>query len=189
MKKKAEYKNSVRSKQMIKSAYFSLLKEKQPSKITVTDIVSTADINRGTFYSHYEDINALVNTIEEEFINELYSAINDVDILDSPRSIFIKISDILCSDREFYKTVVNNGISAQFIHKLQNKFVEYMEQNEKIDVELRNSVEFKIRARFFASGVASIYIAWINDEIICTADELADRLNEIIMDDTLLFCK
>ena len=35
-----------------------MLSEKQEiNKITVTEPVKRADINRGTFYSHYDDIN------------------------------------------------------------------------------------------------------------------------------------
>ena len=53
---KAEYKNAVRSRKMIQRALVALLQEKELDKITVTDIVTRADINRGTFYAHYTDI-------------------------------------------------------------------------------------------------------------------------------------
>ncbi len=33
-----------------------LIQEKDVEKITVTDIITRADINRGTFYAHYQDI-------------------------------------------------------------------------------------------------------------------------------------
>ena len=46
---KAEYRSSIRSKTMIKEALLELMIEKPFDKITITDIVKKADINRGTF--------------------------------------------------------------------------------------------------------------------------------------------
>lgn len=45
MCQKAEYRSSIRSRRMIREAYTQLLKEKDLSKITVTDIVTRADLN------------------------------------------------------------------------------------------------------------------------------------------------
>ena len=53
---KAEYRSAVRSRKLIKAALADLLQEKPLDKITVTDVVNRAQINRGTFYAHYTDI-------------------------------------------------------------------------------------------------------------------------------------
>ena len=39
----------------IKKAFIQLLKQKDLDHITIHDITEAADINRGTFYLHYED--------------------------------------------------------------------------------------------------------------------------------------
>ena len=49
---KAEYRSAIRSRKLINEALADLLTEKPLDKITVTDVVSRADINRGTFYAH-----------------------------------------------------------------------------------------------------------------------------------------
>ena len=56
MSVKKNYRNAVRSKKMIRQACLELLQEKPCEKITVTDIVARADLNRSTFYAHYPDI-------------------------------------------------------------------------------------------------------------------------------------
>ena len=54
---KATYRNSVKSKKLIRSALITLLEKKQDiTNITVSDIVKTANINRGTFYNHYNNL-------------------------------------------------------------------------------------------------------------------------------------
>jgi len=56
MTERKENRNARRSRQMIREAFEELLEEKGFHKITVTDIVARADLNRSTFYAHYPDI-------------------------------------------------------------------------------------------------------------------------------------
>lgn len=49
MAPKKEYRSAVRSRRLIREAFLQLLQEKELRKITVTDIVNRADINRTTF--------------------------------------------------------------------------------------------------------------------------------------------
>ncbi len=66
------YKNSLRSETLIKEAVVSLLSEKKDlNKITVSEIVEKAGINRGTFYNHYSDIKDVLNQIEDEIMARL----------------------------------------------------------------------------------------------------------------------
>ena len=55
-----------KTKQNIRNALFGLLEEKSRDKITVSEIVQKADINRSTFYFYYEDINDLFRQTETE---------------------------------------------------------------------------------------------------------------------------
>lgn len=46
----------------INAAFVSLLQGKELRDISVTDICKLADIDRSTFYAHYEDVSALANS-------------------------------------------------------------------------------------------------------------------------------
>ena len=70
---KAEYRSAIRSRKLIIDALADLLQEKPLDKITVTDVVSRADINRGTFYAHFRDIPDVV----DHLIQQTFSAIRD----------------------------------------------------------------------------------------------------------------
>ena len=70
MKQKAEYKSAIRSRRLIKEAFTELMEEKEIDKITVTDIVKKADINRGTFYAHYANTRSLIEQIENDVLME-----------------------------------------------------------------------------------------------------------------------
>lgn len=51
---------------VIREAFFALLAEVGFAKMTVADICRHADINRGTFYLHYEDKFALLDALIDE---------------------------------------------------------------------------------------------------------------------------
>ena len=59
------------TKTVIRQALFDLLQEKPINKITVTDVCKLADINRSTFYSHYEDVYALLASIQNELFENV----------------------------------------------------------------------------------------------------------------------
>ena len=53
-----------KTKRAIQKAFIALLREKPIEKITVKEIAERAEINKTTFYSHYETLDALTAEIE-----------------------------------------------------------------------------------------------------------------------------
>ena len=61
---KREYRNSTRTKKMIRTAFAELIGEKKMiSNISVSELAERADIAKSTFYNHYEDIYAVADEI------------------------------------------------------------------------------------------------------------------------------
>lgn len=52
----------------IRDGYLDLLTEKDINRITVKDVCERSGISRGTFYLHYEDINALLHDINSWYV-------------------------------------------------------------------------------------------------------------------------
>ena len=67
----AENRRVRMTKKIIKESLLELLDQKPPDKITVTDICKTADLNRSTFYAHYEDTAQILREIEGDVIQQL----------------------------------------------------------------------------------------------------------------------
>lgn len=70
------------TKKAIKESFLKLLNDKPMNKITVRDIVEDCGINRNSFYYHYQDIPALLESIVEEAAGEIiarYPKINSID--------------------------------------------------------------------------------------------------------------
>lgn len=65
------------TKKAIKDSFLELFEKKPLEKISVTEICNNADINRGTFYSHYSDPYDLKKKLEEEFLETIRGKIRE----------------------------------------------------------------------------------------------------------------
>ncbi|MDO6448894.1 TetR/AcrR family transcriptional regulator [Oceanobacillus profundus] len=63
---------SERTKQHIQQGFYTLLKIRHFSDITVQDICDQTLIHRSTFYRYYSDKYVLLNTLVESVTKELY---------------------------------------------------------------------------------------------------------------------
>ena len=66
------------TKQVIKSSLLELLQTKPFEQITVKELCQKADINRATFYSHYDTLISLIEEIEYEECKELFDMLDDI---------------------------------------------------------------------------------------------------------------
>jgi AcrR family transcriptional regulator len=180
---KAEYRSAIRSRKLIKQAYVELIKEKNIDKITIKDVVTKADINRGTFYAHYSSINAVSEQIGSEIVSALFEFLDefkDSRMIENPLPFLRKISRFLEEDLEFYRTLINSQSSIIFLNKLKRLFVNKIRSDEKKMLAIKNKDQFIICVDLFASGFVGLYQDWFNHKITMSLDDLAVNFSEII---------
>jgi AcrR family transcriptional regulator len=62
-----------KTKKLLREAFIELLLKKDIKNISVKELASLADVNRGTFYLHYQDIYDLYKQIEDDMYEKLRS--------------------------------------------------------------------------------------------------------------------
>lgn len=67
-----------KSQRILRQSFLNLLNQKNFNQITVTEIISKADLGRSTFYAHYEDKYQLLEEIENELIGGLVDLMIDL---------------------------------------------------------------------------------------------------------------
>lgn len=65
------YAATKKSSDKMKRAFFELVEEKHYSKITVTELISKADVSRTTFYRHYKDVYDMYDKICVELLEDV----------------------------------------------------------------------------------------------------------------------
>ena len=179
---KAEYKNSIANKRKIISTYLQILGEDQ-SKLSVTEIVKRAGINRGTFYLHFKNIPEVGKCIEDELAKRFKVLESDfwkVDIALSPESILTKFNEIISKDVEYYKLIIKVGDSYNLLSKIKKSIFNTVCNNFKIMKYVTNLERFKTVVEYVISGCLNSYIAWIMGEIDCDLATLTDLLTRLI---------
>jgi AcrR family transcriptional regulator len=87
-----------RTLKLLQNAMVELLREKEFSQITVQDVTERAEVNRATFYDHFDDKYDLLNYyVREDFQSRLDSKLPDNPLftLDNLRVLTLTVSDYL----------------------------------------------------------------------------------------------
>ena len=70
------------TRQVIKESFLALLQDKPVNRITVKEVCEAAELNRATFYAHYSDCFALLQSIEQELLDCFEKSMHLVDGFD-----------------------------------------------------------------------------------------------------------
>lgn len=180
---KAEYRSSIRSKNLIKKALVKLMHEKELARITVSDIIREADISRGTFYAHYTDINSVIEQIENEELKKLLAFVDSFKGADlkNPTTVFLRsVCEYLAQDMEYYRMIIKTNIVHNFLHRLINIFYEktvksILEANESV-----TTTGADIYLSYTSAGASMVIISWLNGDITATPKEVAEMLSKLV---------
>ena len=183
MGQKAEYRSAIRSRRMIREAYTELLKEKDLSKITVTDIIKRADLNRATFYAHYPDVRGVTEEIENEIIAKMLDVLEEfryTNFFRNPAPLLLKLSRYLEEDADFYRTLVRANGSEIFMEKLKKVFTDHMINDSDIPDDMRSSKMVSLRVCYFAGGIVNLYKQWFRGDLDCTLNDIAMEVSKLL---------
>ena len=101
----------TKTRKSIQNAYLNLLRQKGTEKITISDIAREADIDRKTFYLHYDSPEDIIREYAEEKTRELLTrlTIRSFFSLAFDRKIFAKeVNSMLAEHLEFCRRVAGN---------------------------------------------------------------------------------
>lgn len=153
-----------KTKRDIKHALVWLLSIKSISDITVKELAEVADINRKTFYNHYQNTQEIVDEIICDTVNEYLSVFTETEIKNNNQSL-IEFTKYLKKEKIYYKNLFNaknnfdiiNKICQMLSLKLKAHICSQFSFSKQHDEEL---VEYTINC--LISGTFSIYLNWLN---------------------------
>lgn len=184
-----------KTKNAIKQAFIKLLAEKELERITIQDITTLADVNRGTFYLHYEDKYILLSDLEDEILASLADEIGtsklvmqDSNLEDFAKNFSEKIlKNIILhiqKDIDFYLVIFKLDRKSQ----LEDKISELMYANMVKIISNKQKIS-GIPIDYFHSYVSGATISfikhWVQDNNRMEPNIVADHLFKIIFNGPL----
>ncbi len=102
---------------VLKEAFLTLLKEKPVNKITVKEVCTLAQLNRATFYAHYSDCFALMQSIENELIAAFEKSLRYVNSFDVS-TLIAAIYDMVDQNQEACRVLILGNTSSTLLTRM-----------------------------------------------------------------------
>ena len=127
MKVKVANSSSRKTREKIQKAFAILMKEKQSlNKITVTDLVKKADITRGSFYTHYDNIYEVAKELQDETLQILVKDINQLRKIEYVPLYFDTIFQYLRENEEIYSMILSSSEPLLFTDTMSKFMCEHL---------------------------------------------------------------
>ncbi|WP_079709581.1 TetR/AcrR family transcriptional regulator [Paraliobacillus ryukyuensis] len=167
----------IRTRASIKKVLIELIEEKGFEAVTVKDIATKANINRGTFYSHYQDKYDLMMKCEEELLQELEKKIikNLPEVISNlaptsspsiPFTILVPFFEFLNQNRGFIKALLGAKGDLSFQSKLKIFMQKTLFDNNNHPIFKQKNL--LVPQEYLISYIASAHIGvieeWLNHD-------------------------
>ena len=168
----------------ILDAFFKLVKEKKPDRITVSDITKTAGIARSTFYNHYQDIPSLISAVEDKTIHDVFSMMenfqpkNDRDICSS---YFLTLCRYTM-ENPFLSGLLSTPHGNDLFEKMLTMLHHYVTEttsNSRPDRHTKEEVSYVITCAI--GSTIGVLHKWSRGNFNLAPEVIADILSEIFL--------
>lgn len=162
------------TKMLLKKSLIELMHEKSIHEINIKDICLGADINRSTFYRHYNTQFELYDEVLEDITNDISEIyVSCMGEVNSTNKFLVEVLKYIESNRDTFLVILSgksNVSMGETFNRFTSRFISY-----------ENSSELKVYIiQFIAAGMTSFIWTWLNKENRRPAEDVALIINSII---------
>jgi len=174
MRKKKLDRRVKMSKSFLKEALISLLEKKHISEITVKELCELADVNRSTFYAHYEHLYDLLNEMENDIISELKRALHSYMSVQGNNALLIieNLIEFIGSKHSTCEVLLSPNSNISFEKKIRNIVHQSLLSDWK-EASLIEERYFDYISAFLISGSIEVVKTWLQNNRDQTPQEIA----------------
>ncbi|MGN0151126.1 MAG: TetR/AcrR family transcriptional regulator C-terminal domain-containing protein [Wujia sp.] len=172
---------SLNTKKALAEALKDAMKKKPFQKITVSELIQKCDVNRKTFYYHFEDIYALLKwTFEQEAIE----VVKNFDLLVDDEEAIAFVMDYVENNEYIlncaYDSIGRDELKQFFCADFLEISVSIIEQAETL-MGKKMAPEYKdFLSHFYMEAIAGMLIDWIKDRTQRNRKDVIDYISNTI---------
>lgn len=165
------------SKRLLKDAVMELLPKKHISKISVSEVCERAEINRTTFYRHYQTPHDILLELELDFVKQFYEAPIDTTEAADMRKHAARLCCFLYDNRESVKVFIRNNTDSDFTQIFQN-FADGFLASRKVLYKgaAVDADTLRLMTTYFAYGIYALVRQWLLEDIAKSPEDIADLI-------------
>jgi len=179
------------TKSTIKNALIIQIEEVGFERVTVKNLASTANINRGTFYLHYKDKFEVMEDLQQELLNELESYVKHVQPLEAFQILktgqlyqpFVEVITCIKEHATAFRVILGEQGSPAFSKRMKEVFSnQILDRLSVIGEELQDSGFQQYLKAFIASAILGVIQEWLdrgNEDV--SVEELATIHSRLVL--------
>ena len=163
-----------KTKRSIKNAFIKLRSTKPLERITIKELVESAEISKATFYLHYRDIYDLSDSLQKELIQDILQSLDQPELLLSDTTAFTSALFYAFSDHHAMIEILFSGSQSAILPlSIEKELKEYI---FKIIPSARDNAKFNILLTYQILGGYHAYQQYYPNYGI---DYIVDVIKEI----------
>lgn len=165
-------KSSKKTRKLIKKVFAEMLSEKEElGKISVSELCKRADISRGSFYSHYDDIYGVAEDYENEMIDTFF---DNARLVESQNIIhFIDaIFEFIRQNNENYRLLCKSNDFLFAAKKLTTIASNKLSELCHNDARIKDKTHIELELQIFIEGLLCEYVKYCRGYSAITLDTL-----------------
>lgn len=168
------------TRMVLKDSLMTLLKTKPLSSITVKEICEQADVNRSTFYSHYQDSFDLMEQIEEEIIIDLNTYLNQYNFAKEEESLQMteKLLEYVASKYDTCQTLLNENNDPSFERRIMDVAQQFLIKNWTDHHDIDSEIS-EYAGAFLIGGGINVMKHWLANNMDQPPKRIAKLINSI----------
>lgn len=174
----------VRTRAAIRRAFRTLLKERGLSKMTVSALAREADIDRKTFYLHYDSIDDLIDKEADDMVDDIITTTVETaragaDYAGRVHAALRRVDELVAADIDLFEYMAR-CLPMDFVIGLIEKAVaRYVERVPSARVE-QDGIVYKMR--FYLAGAVAVYSEWLCSDRSKPIESVAGVVAEALAD-------
>ena len=181
-----------RTRQSLRTALLTLIKEKGYDAISIEEITERANVGRATFYLHYKNKEDLLLEEFSEMANEKVQVLSELPFAawlplpeeavnagtKHPSPPLLIVFEHIYENSELYYILLKSEKSSRIVERIRKistesivKFMENKAQTEPIPLHFKVPMDFF--AAFFSGALLSIVDWWLEEDMRHTPEEMA----------------
>ncbi len=154
------------TKMVLRESLTKLMQDKPVSRITIKELCEDADINRATFYSHYNDQFDLLKKMEQEIIDDINSYLDSISFVTNNSyalEVMTKIFEYIKENAQICRVLLGTNGDIEFQKDImmivQTRFIAEQKTKKIIDEKI---VEYVFT--FAATGSIGMIQKWLSED-------------------------
>lgn len=155
----------VRTKKAIREAFLNLLRSEDYDRVTITAVAREADIDRKTFYLHYDSVDDVLDEFIRERAEQMVASLREeslaqgggVDVAD----LFARLSVALVQDYSITENMVRHVSPEKLLSKVEGPLTEAIVECDALGLASAMGPYLSFGVSFLCGGLLSAYRHWL----------------------------